>query len=998
MIDSRAKNMFIGFNGSAINDLDRAMDRKATAEPYDMDTAIGTNNSGVLMFTYSLEDTDTVSAVISGEGGSDAPVFNAQDSALWCNIRDAFRSNIVTMYRELRTSKAWDYSVVEKWFEDHQSKWSEAIFNEDARVKYLTPLIDPVTVDDETGQLVRTDRYLSMLQGNKTEQRKWWLYNRFRYMDSKYNTGDASRTISMRLFNSGTLTITPAIDLYVGVSFGGGTTPSLQRTTANTPVQFVYSTPSGVTEMETWIYSADLITDVGDLSVFYPNELDFSRASRIRRLKIGSNAEGYSNSNLVTLDVRNSGLLEYLDCRNSPRLAIPINLEGSPRLKEAYFDGTAITGVELADGATVETLHLPSTIAALTLMNLNKLTDLTVSSYANVARLMLANMDSAVINPVTVLNAIHANSLVYIEGMYLECAGYAEIKAFFDLLDTMRGVTRERGVNGDWLYHEYDTAQVSGVVHTNSLTGAELAELQARYQYIDVRADHTTSYLTVKDWDGSTTLKTITCIDGVLQEALPAVPARTSTAQYSYTGVGYSRNMDAQTAQADAATNVYEDRTIYAAYSRTVRTYPVYFARQSADGGGTLQTVENVPYGGNASYTGATPTTTKGNAADYPFEGWSPSPNNITGATTCHAVFGSPLEVAEITDSWADIIANIEAGTATYKVGNYKELDLGAQGKVKMQIVGKAVDPLASGSGTAATSWISMETLKDSHRMNPDVVTNYSYPEVASWTASGNTWTSQNRYVTSTAKATWTITATSDGTLSIFYKTSNSNSSRNKITTLTVNGTAVATNYTNTSGATHTVEVTTGDTVTVYVEYDLVGTYNYSGTVTFSSTGTFSVSADVQNAKTRQFDSCQTGTGAIGNNHDNEMYTYLNDTIKPLIPETVRNAIKPVTKYTRGMNNAGSAVNNVATTETVWIPNYREIFGGTSYETQGPAYTNVFSDANSRIKKNVSSGSAVWWWLRSANGNSGFTGVNGGGYYLNYGAGNAGGVALGFCI
>ena len=25
-----------------------------------------------------------------------------------------------------------------------------------------------------------------MLQGSKAEQRKWWLYNRFRYIDSKY--------------------------------------------------------------------------------------------------------------------------------------------------------------------------------------------------------------------------------------------------------------------------------------------------------------------------------------------------------------------------------------------------------------------------------------------------------------------------------------------------------------------------------------------------------------------------------------------------------------------------------------------------------------------------------------------------------------------------------------------------------------------------------------------------------------------------------------------
>ena len=44
MIDSRAKNMFIGFNGGPVEQENRAMDRKVTFQPYDMDTANGTNN------------------------------------------------------------------------------------------------------------------------------------------------------------------------------------------------------------------------------------------------------------------------------------------------------------------------------------------------------------------------------------------------------------------------------------------------------------------------------------------------------------------------------------------------------------------------------------------------------------------------------------------------------------------------------------------------------------------------------------------------------------------------------------------------------------------------------------------------------------------------------------------------------------------------------------------------------------------------------------------
>ena len=70
--------------------------------------------------------------------------------------------------------------------------------------------------------------------------------------------------------------------------------------------------------METLIQSGDMITDVGDLSVFYPNEIQFGKATKLKRLKIGDSniingEETYSNANLTDLDVHNSSLLEYID-------------------------------------------------------------------------------------------------------------------------------------------------------------------------------------------------------------------------------------------------------------------------------------------------------------------------------------------------------------------------------------------------------------------------------------------------------------------------------------------------------------------------------------------------------------------------------------------------------------------------------------------------------------------------------------------------------------
>jgi hypothetical protein len=100
-----------------------------------------------------------------------------------------------------------------------------------------------------------------------------------------------------------------------------------------------------------------MIVDVGDLSKFSPNEIRFSNASRLRRLKVGDASR--NNANLTELDVTNSSLLEYINCMNCTNLATPVDLSNSPRLKEAYFNGTKLTGVEFADGGLLETLYLP---------------------------------------------------------------------------------------------------------------------------------------------------------------------------------------------------------------------------------------------------------------------------------------------------------------------------------------------------------------------------------------------------------------------------------------------------------------------------------------------------------------------------------------------------------------------------------------------------------------------------------------------------------------
>lgn len=136
----------------------------------------------------------------------------------------------------------------------------------------------------------------------------------------------------------------------------------------------------------------------------------------------------------------------------------------------------------------------------------------------------------------------------------------------------------------------------------------------------------------------------------------------------------------------------------------------------------------------------------------------------------------------------------------------------------------------------------------------------------------------------------------------------------------------------------------------------------------------------------------QEGTGSIGGWEKSEMRSYLIDTIKPLIPNSVSNAIKSVTKTQPAYNTSGSSLTQT-TTDDIWIPSKSEMIGSSSL------YYPLFQDTNAnRIKKKLDSTSAsLDWWVRSAYGVNFFNCVSPDGHSSNDGSTGSWGVALGFC-
>ena len=138
------------------------------------------------------------------------------------------------------------------------------------------------------------------------------------------------------------------------------------------------------------------------------------------------------------------------------------------------------------------------------------------------------------------------------------------------------------------------------------------------------------------------------------------------------------------------------------------------------------------------------------------------------------------------------------------------------------------------------------------------------------------------------------------------------------------------------------------------------------------------------------------GTGTLGGWEACEMRRYLINTIKPLLPSEVRNALKTVKKYSSIYNTSETAVNNVVSNDDIWIPSAYEV-NFSDCETSGVTYSSAFPDNASRIKHKVGD-SAARWWLRSASYVYYFRVVTTDGSASNYGVSYSSGVAVGFVI
>ena len=350
----------------------------------DMDTIADIDNQNLSTKTFSIELGDFTNEAKT------AFVFKGEDSVLLQNFLRAFPTEfkqmgkriLAAMYELSETGTSTIDRLTgffDKYFWNKaQLYFPKSAYNTDAEYSY-----------EEAWPLYNSGKYdvdihpLSQSRGDHYEAERDWFINRLIYVSSKFGYGPFAQyndsdlgVISFRTQLAQDFTLTPAIDLYPTIHSGqSAVLTSSNRVKAGESVTLM---GAGGSNTNVYIKGADLLSDIGDLSTLAVDAANASIAiasKRLQKLKFGDeNAENVT-SNLASINIGECPSLMLVDARNLASLSGTIDLTQCPRLREAYFGGTDVRAISLANGSKITKLQLPNTITQISMQNLKFLED-----------------------------------------------------------------------------------------------------------------------------------------------------------------------------------------------------------------------------------------------------------------------------------------------------------------------------------------------------------------------------------------------------------------------------------------------------------------------------------------------------------------------------------------------------------------------------------------------------------------------------------------------
>ena len=611
--DNRAKNMFWSYSAT--------QHKWGLWFNWDNDTGLCRDNNGFIDIEPGYLDTDQVGT---------AYVYNGARSALFSSLRENNAAELRANYLAMESAGAWNRTAIYNYLEQSQETFCEALWMEDAEHNAIRVL-----------ENLSTTAYLKRATGRLRLHLKKALMFQKALIDSYYISGAAeSDRVIMSAYTpenwqnissvepSGAITITPYTDIFVTVNDGSGNPARnhTQRAQAGQPVTLTLT--DTLNDTKVWIYSAEWIQAIGDLSPLYLGELNASALKRVKTLLPGSSTPGYVNTQLHTFDVSNCKKLEELNLSGMQGASFALNLTGNLYLKELDTRGSAITGVTFAKNGRLETARLndPTTLV---MKGLIFLSTFTMEDYSKLRALTIEDCLQTAAGSYAI--ARQATGLTSVRMLGIDWLVPASA---YNVLNRLYGIA---GIDDEG-YSSEAHGVVRGDVEFASIGQTRYNDIVSKFEDVDFTYDEFATEYTVTFTDGQgNTLGTPQRVEAggaaldPVSSGLVQTPTKPSSTEKVYTFNGWSQTFGYVT----------QDLTVDAVYSETDRYYTVNFL----DGEGQVAESHSVIAHGSCSYEGGVIT-----ASGRIWDGWVQSTDDVTTDMNVEPSFITPVIPSAVQD------------------------------------------------------------------------------------------------------------------------------------------------------------------------------------------------------------------------------------------------------------------------------------------------------------------------------------------------------------
>lgn len=195
---------------------------------------------------------------------------------------------------------------------------------------------------------------------------------------------------------------------YVTLATDNAPLPSIEYEGSPVRLEFPANVVTGVrkspeyAEQLLYLYGANYLKDIGDVSLLYPREFELKGATHLQRIILGNDTPGYKNKKLKSpqfdaaaskTGTTGKPLLKevvFTNVQIDGNVNVAFDFSSSEKLQIFRALGMNLSGVAFADGVALHTLYLPATINELVLKEARNLTNL-ITEYKQPVRDVAGN-------------------------------------------------------------------------------------------------------------------------------------------------------------------------------------------------------------------------------------------------------------------------------------------------------------------------------------------------------------------------------------------------------------------------------------------------------------------------------------------------------------------------------------------------------------------------------------------------------------------------------